>query len=318
MATVNSNNYKIAIVKELTYGAQVKNLTTGGGVFFHDKLERNRTPITVDLEKKTNTLAPAQDETIATAEMIASTMSGELTDGHEILLQAYFDDTASPYLHPAQLGTPHSYNVYMLYLNNAGACTHYDVLLGCAITNVQFSGESTGIIKYTAKIEPASMRQHVANASGDVLTLAAGLPVTGTPFLFCSMTVINAFSATSLLSFNLELAKTMVDNKHRYLNSFTKTNDRYIQAGGTCQWEEEWDGLTNVNDQEFVQYSQASQMRIVLANTAKTWTIDMNGVITDATRPDADKGLFVGNYTMKLTASSYFVDPPVTVTVASV
>ena len=317
MSVLNSNNYKIAIVPEVTYGVQVKNLTTGGGVFFDSRLEWSRTPKTVDRSKKTNSLAAAPNETKVTGEMFTATMSGDLTDGHEILLQGYFDDASSPYMHPVHLGTTKSYNVYQLYLDATGACTHYDVLLGCAITQLTLTGEVNGIWQFSAKIEATSYRQYVANTSTDALTLASGLPVSGDPFLFGHTAIGAGMFQFTILSANIDLVKTMVDDKHRYQNSMAKINDAYIGAGGTVTWEEEWDGAANQTDQSYVQNETDNATSIVLANASKTWTFDLNGVITEATRPDADKGLYVGNYTMKLTASS-LGDAPVNVTVASV
>jgi len=76
MATVNSNNYKVAIVKETSRGAQVKDLTTGGGVFFADKFTWNNEPITVDLEKKNNSLYENEDRTLIVGEHVTGTLSG--------------------------------------------------------------------------------------------------------------------------------------------------------------------------------------------------------------------------------------------------
>ena len=52
MAIRNSNNYKIAIVKESVLGKQVTNLSTA--TFFNDKMEWNYAPITVERAKKEN------------------------------------------------------------------------------------------------------------------------------------------------------------------------------------------------------------------------------------------------------------------------
>ena len=76
MATVNSNNYKVAIVKETSRGVQVTNLTTGNGVFFADKLTWNNDPITVDLEKKNNSLYENEDRTLIVGEHVTGTLSG--------------------------------------------------------------------------------------------------------------------------------------------------------------------------------------------------------------------------------------------------
>lgn len=314
MATVNSNNYKIAIVKETSRGAQVKNLTTGGGVFFADKLTWNNEPITVDLEKKNNSLYENEDRTLIVGEHVTGTLSGALTDMHEILLQAHFDDSASPYLYAAAMPTAFTYNVYQLYLDSTGACTSYDVLLGCIINPLSITGKPNDILQYSATIDATSYLQNVANSSGTALTLAAGIPVTGTPFLFGDVTASMIFGETELLSLNLELSKTLVDNDMRFQNSKTKTNDDYIGVGGTLSYDVKWEA----QNEKACMYNQTSQYcSLDFINASKTWTISFNGVLTQADRPDADRGLFVGTYAMRLTSNAS-ADPPVIITVISV
>ena len=314
MATVNSNNYKVAIVKETSRGAQVLNLTTGGGVFFADKFTWNNEPITVDLEKKNNSLYENEDRTLIVGEHVTGTLSGALTDMHEILLQAHFDDTASPYLYAAAMPTAFTYNVYQLYLDAAGACTSYDVLLGCNINPLSITGKPNDILQYSATIDATSYLQGLLNSSGSALTLAAGIPVTGTPFKFGDVTAAMIFGETEILNFNLELSKTLVDNDMRFQNSKTKTNDDYIGVGGTLSYDVKWSpGI----DKAYMYNQSALSGSLTLVNASKTWTIGYNGIVTQADRPDADRGLFIGTYAMKLTTTSV-ADAPIEISVASV
>jgi len=311
---VNSNNYKIAIVKETSRGAQVKGLAAGGAVYLADKFTWNNEPITVDLEKKNNSLYENEDRTLIVGEHVTGTLSGALTDMHEILLQAHFDDTASPYLYAAAMPTAFTYNVYQLYLDATGACTSYDVLLGCNINPLSITGKPNDILQYSATIDATSYLQNVANSGGTALTLAAGIPVTGTPFKFGDVTAEMIFSESKILSFNLELSKTLVDNDMRFQNSKTKTNDDYIGVGGTLSYDVKWQRKA---DKAMIQNGMPNTVTIEFANSAKTWTILLIGILTQADRPDADRGLFVGTYAMKLTTNSTG-DVPATITVASV
>jgi len=297
MAVRSTNNYKVAIIKETTYGAQIKTPT----VYFADKFEWDNSPITQELAKKENSVYKAQTRTKITGKMVTGTLSGELTDMHEILLKAHFDDTSSPYLYSASvLDAPDSYNIYKLYLNSAGACTHYDVLLGAIINPLTITGESNGIVQYSCTIDAADYLQEVANSATNALTLTADIPVTGVPFLFGDITCTTPFSADSLLSFNLELSKTLVDNSLRFQNSLTKTNDRYIQAGGTFSWAEIWQIPAAATDQSNKYNELALDFSMSLINSEKTWAIALDGLLTDATRPDADRGILLGNYTIDL------------------
>ena len=307
MAVRSTNNYKVAIIKETTYGAQIKTPT----VYFADKFEWDNSPITQELAKKENSVYKAQTRTKITGKMVTGTLSGELTDMHEILLKAHFDDTSSPYLYSASvLDAPDSYNIYKLYLDSTGACTSYDVLLGAIINPLTITGESNGIVQYSCTIDAADYLQEVANSAPNALTLTSGIPVTGTPFLFGDIVCATGFSATSLISFNLELSKTLVDNSLRFQNSMTKTNDRYIQAGGTFSWVEIWDGTNNVADQSHKFDGQCLLIDIELINATKTWGIQLEGVLTDATRPDADRGILLGNYTIDLVGNPGGLESP--------
>lgn len=313
MALRNSNNYKVCIVPEISYGVINKTLTTAGGAkFFADKLEWNYAPITTELGKKENSLYKASARTRITGKLVTGTLSGELTDGHEILLQAHFDDATSPYLYAAALPTTKSYNIYQLYLNSTGAVTHYDVILGAIINPLVISGEPNGFIQYTATIEGADYLQEQPNSAGTALTLTDGTTVSGTPFLFGDVTVSTFTSKTTLLSFNLELRKTMVDNSQRFMNSLTKANDYYNQVGGTLQMSTLTDPAVDVytNKQETNSFLNT----ITLVNTIQTWAMAIGGELTDLQRPDADRGLFVTKETFDLCTDTD-IAAPVTITV---
>lgn len=316
MALRNSNNYKICIVPETTYGVQNKVLTTAGGArFFADKLEWGYNPITVELAKKENSFYKSGDRNKITGMLVNGTLSGDLTDAHEILLQAHFDDASSPYLYPAELPTTtKSFNIYQLYLNNAGAVTSYDVVLGAIFNPLVLSGEPNGIVQYTTTLEGADYLEDVPNTALNVLTLTDGLTVSGNLFLFANVEYLNLTGVDEkLLSFNLELRKTMVENNQRFMNSMRKLNDYYTQVGGTFQVS----SLYNGSEIQGIRYNNnIFALKLTLLTPDKSWTIDLVGVVTDATRPDADRGLFVQNLTLDLAVDAVHT-VPVTITVAT-
>ena len=317
MATRNSNNYRVCIVPEETYNTQQLTLTNAkSAVFFDDKLEWNYAPITTELGKKENSLYKSSTRTKITGKLVTGTLSGELTDGHEILLQAHFDDATSPYLYAAALPATKSYNIYQLYLDSAGAVTKYDVILGAIINPLVISGEPNGIIQYTATIEGADYLQEQGNSAGKALTLTDGTVVSGTPFLFGNATCTMLNGNTTMLSFNLEMRKTMVDNSQRFMNSLTKANDYYNQVGGTLQVSTLWD--TGVAAEQSLRYNETSNtVNITLANSVQTWAIAANGTVTETTRPDADRGLFVANQTLDLGVDNIVTTDPINITVTT-
>jgi len=303
MAIRNSNNYKIAIVKESVLGQQVTNLSTA--TFFNDKMEWNYAPITVERAKKENSLYKAATRNKITGQLSTGTISGDLTNTHEILLQGHFDDTASAYTYPVHLSTQASYNIYQLYLDSTGAVVTYDVLLGCTLNPLSITGESNGIVQYSCGFEAATYLQEqlvgtITNHTGTA---------SGVPFLFGAVTSQVTFGQTpsKLNSFSMEFSKSIVDNAIRFQNSMTKTNDYYTQVGGTLSYVALWDGTLNAADQGELYDEVAKSNVITLINATKTWAFTLGGILTAATRPDADRGIYLGNYTFDLTSVSIAV-----------
>jgi len=320
MAIRNANNYQVAIMPEGTYGVQ--EFTIGStGLLIADKLEWNFAPLTAERTKKENSLYKAATRTKITGDMVTGTLSGDLTDGHELILGMHFDDEASPYLYATALPTTRSCNIYQLYLNAAGDVVTYDVLLGAILNPLTISGEANGIVQYSCNIEAASYRQEVANTGADEITIDSP-GAAGAPFLFGNVTAALYDAGTELNSFNLEISKTMVDNALRFQNSLTKTNDRYTAVGGTLSYSKIWDGAINAADQIFRYNESANYVGITLYNAPvasadKIWAIDCEGVMSDTTRPDADRGIFIGNYTFDLTSGGITTGVPVQITITA-
>lgn len=313
MAIRNSNNYRVAIVKESVFGQINKTLTlVGNAAFFNDKMEWNYAPITVERATKENSLYKSATRNKITGKLATGTISGDLTNTHEILLQGHFDDTTQAYAYPTHLTTQASYNVYQLYLDATGACTTYDVLLGVTLNPLSITGESNGIIQYSCTLDAASYLQEQANSSGTALTFTSGTGVpsapSGVPFLFGAATASLAFSETKLNSFSMEFSKTLVDNAIRFQNSMTKTNDYYTQVGGTLSYTALWDGTNNAADQGEL-YDETAKTNVIslITSAVATWAFTLGGILTSASRPDADRGIYLGNYTFDLTSVSIAV-----------
>lgn len=311
MAALNSNNYLVAVVPEVSRGAQVTNLSTGDT--YQDVLEWNYDPIVTDKTQKENNLAERNDRSVITAQRVSATLSGQLTWGHDSLLSLFFDDNASPYLFSSTVPTTKSANIYQLYLGSDGATTHYDVILGAVIQQLEFRGTANGLVEYTATIQGTSYLQMVANSAGGAITAIPA--VDGALFQFGSVTASLYTAKTALNSFTLTLQKTMVDDKSRYQNSLTMSNDRYIGVGGTLAIETLWDGTADAAQQanRFSQTAKANT--ITLVNASGSWAFLTYGIVTEATRPDADRGEFMASDNLKLVFSG--ANAPVTVTVTA-
>jgi hypothetical protein len=314
MAYQNSNNYLTIIVPETTYGAQVKNLSTG--VALCSKFDWKNEPITVERTCKEGNLYKKPTRNTITAKKITGTLSGDLTDSHEILLKGHFDDTTSPYLYAAGQPTTLSYNVYRAYLNPAtGAVATYDVLLGCVFNPLQISGEPASIVQFSCSVEAATFLESVANSAGNALS---NVPVpSGAAFKFGNTTVLGANGATTLLSFSLNLEKTMVADAQRYQNSMTKISDNYTQVGGTLDVKYLWDTVNDVAMNGSVANETDVITTITLKSDAKTWAMAVYGVLTSADKADAERELFEAAYSYDLCEGAGG-EVPITITVASV
>lgn len=314
MAIRNANNYQVLIMPESNYGEQVFTITDAG-LLLNDKLEWNFAPLTAERAKKENSLYKAATRTKITGDLVTGTLSGDLTDGHELILGIHFDDDASPYLYGTELPTTRSCNIYQLYLNAAGEVLTYDVLLGAILNPLSITGEANGIVQYSVNIEAASYRQEVVNTGADVLTISSPKEA-GDPFLFGNIEAQLFESDTNLNSFSMEFSKTMVDNALRFQNSLTKTNDRYTAVGGTLTYSKIWDeSNNNVADQSYRYNESPSYILIRLVTAAYNCEFECEGVMTDTTRPDADRGIFIGNYTFDLASGGMSIGIPVQITI---
>ena len=310
MAIVNSNNYYTGVVPESSRNTQVKDLTTGK--IFPDVLEWNFEPMTVDKPQKEKNLAESSDRTVITANKVTATMSGNLTDAHEILLQLLFDDASSPYLFASTIPTTKSANFYQLFLNANGTVASYDVILGAVITQFEMTGDANGLWTYTATIEGTSYRQQITNTGGDVLSNIPSLA--GTVFQFGNTTCLLYTSKTALNSANVTITKSMVDDKLRFQNSMSMANDRYIGVGGTISFETLWDNSADAGGQAKKYDVTAKANTITLVNASKSWAVLTYGILTEHSRPDADRAEFLASDTLKLVYSG--ANNPVQITVS--
>jgi len=314
MANRNSNDYNIMIIPEVTDGTQIFAGTTGKLIC--DKMEWMHEPIMSDRAIKNNKLFDEAKRSVITGNKVTASINGELTTNHEIMLQALFDDATSPYTFAAQMPTAKTYNIYQMYYNAAGAVTHYDVLLGATIQEMTFAGASTGLWTYTANIEAKTFRENVANDSGNVLS---AIPtVAGDPFIFGNTTCsVNFGNTNNVNSVDITLTKTMDSDENRWQNGLTRNNNRYIGVGGTLSYSYLWeDNGAEQNGQSVKNNDTPYVETITLVAGAKNWQFECTGRMTDITRPDADRGTFIGTVTETLIDDQDVnFTPPITITV---
>lgn len=302
MPLINSNDYCVVIVPETTYGVQVLgNLSTAGGVRMNDTLEWNNEPLTAELQAKDNSLSKKAVRTVITGLKTTGTLSGDLRDSYEILLRALFDDPASPYLFADRQPTTLSYNIYRCYLNAAGLCTMYDVILGSNVTPLKLDGASGDIWKYEATFQGRTHRESITNTGANLIS---NIPAaTGNPFIFGNTTGTVYGGKTAFNSFSINLEKTLVDDTLRYQNSIRKTNDRYIGVGGSVSFQTIADDLQDAGIKSLINDANSATNysgSIHLLTSARRWQIDYAGLMTGASMPDAERGLFLMDVTIDL------------------
>ena len=314
MANRNSNDYKIMIIPEVTDGTQIFVGTTGKLIC--DKMEWMHEPIMSDRAIKNNKLFDEAKRSVITGKKVTASIDGELTTNHEIMLQALFDDATSPYTFAAQMPTAKTYNIYQMYYNASGAVTHYDVLLGAIIQEMTFSGASTGLWTYTANIEAKTFRENITNVDANLLS---AIPtVTGDPFIFGNTICFVSFgNNTNVNSVDITLTKTMDSDENRWQNGLTRNNNRYIGVGGTLSYSYLWEDNGVEQCGQSVKNNETPYLEsITLVAGAKSWLFECSGRMTDITRPDADRGTFIGTVTETLIDDQVVnLSPPITITV---
>lgn len=317
MANRIGNSYRLAIGKEFAFNS---GSTADAGVISFTALSVVASTVTgevipeaLETNFKTNSAMPTACEVAQGYRSGQITVSGTLTDGHELLLYAATHDSSSPYAWTAK-PTATSFVILRIWDDTAASPYTVDKFSGCRLDSLTITGQSGSLITFDAVFSPAA---YTPETSQVIAGTDPGV-VCGTPFNFGDVTISSIFgSTTSAKSFSIMFGSEYADNASSYQNSNTRLADVVVQFMGEYQLAVNYVPsnsadytVENINSVTFTE-------TIKLANANKTWEFFIPIQLTALTKADPDNQLFETSVTAKIVYDITAVTAPtITVTAA--
>jgi len=291
------NNFYGLMIAESSFGAQVAG-TWAAATPFNCKVDIKKNVIQTDTSIKTNTNEPMIAEKIITGESGMVTLSGDLCKEYDILLKAYFRDSATPYVIQAGQPAGFTYNIAKRYTE---ATAKIDIAYGCECVDFKITGATNGIVQFEATFRASEVKYNQA----DLTTPAAN--TVGHPFLFGNVTNTLFNSATHMNSFELALTTQFIDDATKYQNSMKPLEGGVIAQGGTLnlvtKWDETYDPThaANIGSQ-----TPVTNLITLVESTsvAKSWAITTNTRIATFDEADPGKSIMLASYGLELAGAT--------------
>lgn len=305
MATfLSGNNYRTVIGKETASGSGRTNATSIAWdevTILPDKCEMVRAVTPISTGNKTQTGLPTLCETKPGYKKNTVTLSGVLSHEHEIILKAFFKDTASPY---AMDSVPELDGYVIMQVWNDDTLTPFnaDIAVGCQCVAFNITGTSGDMVKYEAVFTAINIKRRLATVA-----------ITGTDpgtactegFNFGDTTGTFTFGETNAFkSFALSMQNNQVDDAAQFQNSNTRLQTILMNVSGTLNVVTNYyDTAADIAAEDNLHGATELFENIILANTTKTWNIEAIGQLTEYQRSDPDQQLFDNNCTIRLIAA---------------
>jgi len=303
MANRIGNSYRLAIGKEFAFNS---GSTADAGVISFTALSvvasaisGEVVPEALETNFKTGSAMPTACELAQGIRSGQITVSGTLTDGHELLLHAATHDSTSPYTWTAK---PTATSFVILRIWDDSATTPYtvDKFSGCRLDSLTITGSSGSLITFDAVFSPAAYTPETSQA----ITGTDPGVTCGTPFSFGEVEIASSFgSGTSAKSFSIMLGSEYADNASSYQNSNTRLADVVVKYTGELQLAVNYDSSADADyTVEYIASDNfsSSPEKITLANANKTWKFELPIQLTALTKADPDNQLFETSVTAKI------------------
>lgn len=310
------NNYRTVIGKETALGSGKTNATSIAWTevtVLPDKCEMTIDKAQIDTGAKTQTGLPTLCEIKSGYEKYTVTLSGVLSDEHEILLKAFFKDAASPYTMDS-VPTLDSYVIMQVWAEDTATPYIADKAIGCQLMSLKFDGASGGMITYEAVF---MARSYVRRDATVAITGTDPGTVCTKGFNFGDVTASLQYGDTThLKSFSLSLMNNLVDDAAMFQNSNTILQAIPSTVSGefsyVCNY---YDTASELSAETSINGDSPLTEAIVLTNSEATWSIDITGQLTGYTRADPDDGIYDSNATERLVYDSVGAAYPIVITI---
>ena len=310
------NNYRTVIGKETALGSGKTNATSIAWTevtVLPDKCEMTLDKAQIDTGAKTQTGLPTLCEIKSGYEKYTVTLSGTLSDEHEILLKAFFKDAATPYTMDS-VPTLDSYVIMQVWSEDVATPYIADKAIGCQLMSLNITGASGGMVTYEAVFMARSYTRRDATVA---ITGTDPGTVCTKGFNFGDVTsVLNFGDGTHLKSFSLSLMNNLVDDAAMFQNSNTILQAIPSTVGGELNYVTNYyDTVNDISGELAINADSPIDEIISLKNTTKTWTINTSGQVTAFVRADPDDGIYDNNVTERLVLSTLIPSYPVTIAI---
>ena len=296
MSNLNAHKSLIVIGKETSYGTT----QTTPEKKFPDFFEYEFGVAQVSVQQKTQTLEPKVSMSYAGRKSPTVTLTGIMTDEHEIFLKAYFSKSSSNYAWQTD-DNDYSYTIAQAFPSASDNLGSGVVATGCRLQNLTINRDGD-YVRYNAVFRAKTIDDQV-DMSGWTLTAITNTtyPVL-TPFMWKDVTcsLLDTQALTNLNTFSLNLTNEFTDDDIAFQNSQTKTRDKVCSVSGELSFEWIYDTTADAQVYDNIFSQTLNTDNITLVNTNKSWAIATEGQYKDYKRPDKDNCLYVSSVTKEL------------------
>ncbi|MCD4829623.1 MAG: hypothetical protein K8R90_09385 [Candidatus Cloacimonetes bacterium] len=289
------NDYAVCLFKEqgsglgAGYGAYVGDFSSIDKVL-PDTCEMKPTIEPLDPKVKTGTNEPRAIQRLAGRTGGTVTLRGSLSQTHEILLQALFSKTATPY-EVQETRAPWSYEIHQYFLGDDKG----HVATGCVLESFKLEGESAGQITYEATFRARTITSEVNLATGDYVDYGTVELTAAAPFLFgdiAGVSLLGSFDAFT--GFEMSLANRFVDDDALYQDSFTKQVELISAFEGEMSFSAVYTAEAGWKEDKLLSAAVTDgAVAFALNDGSVSWTLSAYGKLGEVTPSDPDRQIYM-------------------------
>jgi len=305
----SGNKYRVAIGLETSLGSGNTHSTGGTtptlSVRWEDltvmpvKLELSPDRQMIDTNYKTGTSQATAYEQVQGVTDGTFTLSGKLSLGYEILLQAMFHQSPVGNTYTFDDTPPIAKSLVMMKVWDDAIVGSYkvDIAKGCAVDSLVITGRSKEAIEFTMS---GRITDHEREVEQVITGTDPGLTFPAV-VQFGDIVYNGRFGEqTRLNEFSLTLTNIYIDDTKRYTNSMSRLRDIILRQEGELNVK----GLfkqetTERNPMDDIGVDKRLSESITLVSGMRSWVIVFQALVTAFDSADPDRDLFESNVTMK-------------------
>ena len=318
------NAEKLIFYKEGTYNADLDGKYSGGSVvdnfvLNYENAEFKHDVSEIAIPQKTGTRVPQKREKYSGRKFSTLTVSGFVNNTNmDNLADAFFmgnNETAHNYeLLDANLDAPISFEVHRRYSNETEDSIYpADTMKGAICTSLKIAMEDGGRWTYEAEFRGLPFVQeanvYVATAGGpaaySTLVVPVGVPALAGNTGTCTIGLSTAGNiSVEVSSWDITMSHSFISDTATFVNSNTRQREALMSPTLDATFNYLYDSASakQIDDTDF--YDQLSAGAILsIADTIVAITITAEGQITDMTKSDPDRDVYMVSGSMSISAN---------------